>query len=66
MYRLMGESNRILCVQIDEWKAIGFYVYRLLGESNRVICVYIDEGKAIGFYVYRLMRGKQYGSMCTD
>ena len=59
MYILMGESNRVLCVQIDEWKAIGLYVYTLMGESNRVLCVQIDEWKAIWFYVYRLMRGKQ-------
>ena len=31
-----------------------------------VLCVHIDEGKAIWFYVYILMRGKQYGSMCTN
>ena len=45
MYRLMGESNRVLCVQIDEWKAIGFYVYILMGGRNRVLCVQIDGGK---------------------
>jgi len=54
----MGGSNRVLCVQIDGWKAIGFYVYRLMSgkqygsmctdwsaESNRVLCVKIDGGK---------------------
>ena len=36
----------VLCVHIDEWKAIGFYVYRLMGGgSTRVLCVQIDGGK---------------------
>ena len=49
----------VLCVQIDEGKAIAICVYRLMGESNRVLCVQIDGEKAIRVLCVQIDGGKQ-------